>query len=306
LIERLFTQSWLQVSAQDGMGLTPGDRVVMQGIQIGEVSRLDFWQKNRVLIACKIYPQYRAMLTQGIRVQLVAPPVIGNPLVRIEPGAGDPLAPTVVVEAQAEDSLLDGLKTLPEDLRRTIAHLETRMVQVGGNLAAFQEILEAVKAEQGLVGALIYGEELHRQVGHILQRVDQSMDRLETIRIRTEEFSTILPKLKHDMQTASKKLNSSLTHLEKSLRAVDARLPAVTDDIAASSKKLLSSLTHIEEGLENFPEISKETFLVLEDARKIMESAKRNVLIRGNLPADLPAESMTPASLRDPVTPSLP
>jgi ABC-type transporter Mla subunit MlaD len=103
--------------------------------------------------------------------------------------------------------------------------------------------------------------------------VEKTLAGLDGIRSRLEEFSGTLPELRAEFERAAPKVQESLDHLK-------------------------SGLANLDRGLERFPSLAVDTAFAVEDARRVLESLKRNFLIRGNLPDDSGAESVLPASQR--------
>jgi phospholipid/cholesterol/gamma-HCH transport system substrate-binding protein len=268
---RILSLYSLEVRAPDGLGLALGDKVILQGIQVGEVGDLKLDEENRVRIQCRIYSPFRDKIATGTRAVLVPAPVIGSPKIRLEPGKGELLASGTVLEATTESTLVEILNDLSTGIRPVFKDMQNRIQQLGENLAAFQEILDAVNSGKGSAGKLINDDELYRELLGISRRVDQTLASLEKIRDRVDDFSTVLPGLK--------------------------------EDLADSSGKLRRSLGQVEKGLDRFPEAAEGAVSSLEEAKKILESLKRNFFIRGNLPRDPEVEAMAPASPRSPAVP---
>ena len=283
---KLLSSYQLRIVADDGLGITVGNEVIMRGIQIGEVSNLTFDPTNRVFIDCRIYRAFRDRLTEGLRVELVPPALFGSPVIRLlsadlTAAGPKPLAPDAVLKAEKQTSITEQLSAVSGDVRRVFDKVENRIEQLGENLGALQKILDSVNAGEGLAGRLLRdrkladdAERIVTQLQTILSdvqrtagRIDQYIAELEKMGEPLEDFATVLPKLKEDLL-----------------------------DIGA---KLRSSLTSVDKGLERFPDMATDTAFALEDARRILESFKRNFFIRGNLPRDGSTETLAPLSPRD-------
>ena len=255
----------LQVRASEGVGLVEGSRIIMRGIEVGRVAELRIDATNYVILRCEIHPAFRDKIRTGIRVVLVPAAILGSPFIRIDPAGGELLPPDTVIDAVVEASLLDSIADVSLDLRQLVEKATGRMDQLQKNLESVQRILDALNERQGLAGKLIHESEAYDDVRRVLARLDETLQGFDGIRGGLADFLEVLPVLKED--------------------AVDA------------SARLRISLARIQEGLERFPEIAADTAFALEDARKVIESLKRNFLIRPNLPRDPDPESMAPAVL---------
>jgi ABC-type transporter Mla subunit MlaD len=83
------------------------------------------------------------------------------------------------------------------------------------------------------------------------------------------------------------------------LREVIDTAASLRPDIEASSASVRRSVGSIEAALESLPGIAARSEALLGDARRVLESLKRNFVIRANLPGEDEAV-MLPASWRDP------
>ncbi len=268
---RLFNLYYLEVTSDDGIGLSVGDLVEIQGIQVGEVSRFRLDDASNVIIDCKIFGEFRDRITAGTKVVLVPPSFIGSPSVRILPGKGPPLPPWTVMRATKETSLMGTISDLSKDLKPLLEQVEGRVKQAGGTLEALQGILDALNEGEGTAGKLVRDEDLYAAFLRATNRLDRTLEALDPIRTRLEEFS--------------------------------AALPAFREDLLASSAKLRAALDLFEEGLRKFPAMASDASSSVAEAKRIVESLKRNALIRMNLPREPGTGPMTPSSYREPPPP---
>jgi phospholipid/cholesterol/gamma-HCH transport system substrate-binding protein len=266
---RLFHLYYLQVASDDGIGLSVGDQVEIQGIQVGEVSRFQLDEASNVLIDCKIFGQFRDRITSGTKVVLAPPSFIGSPVVKILPGKGRDLLPSgTVLRAAKETSLMGTIGGISGQIAPLLTEIQGRVKQASGTLEALQGVLEALNRGEGTAGKLIRDQDLYASLLRVTNRVDHTIEGLDPIRARLEEFT--------------------------------AALPALREDLVASSAKLRASLDHLEEGLRKFPAMAADATSSLAESKRIVESLKRNAIIRMNLPREAETETMTPASRREP------
>jgi len=209
----------LTLKAPDGIGLASGDKVILQGVQVGEVRRLEFDDAGGVVVRLKIYPVHRKQIRVGTKALLVPPIVMGSPRVKLLPGEGEALPDDSVLVAERESSPLEGIGRIGATLEQTFERVNARLDQTQGILAGVQEMVDTAR----------------------------------------------------------------------SLRP----------DIEESSAALRRSVAHVEKTLENLPGIAGRSEALLDDARRVLESLKRNFVIRANLPADDDV-GMLPASWRGP------
>jgi ABC-type transporter Mla subunit MlaD len=210
----------LTVRSSEGLGLSSGDKVILEGVQVGEVRRVEFDETGGILIAMKVYAVHRQQIRTGTRALLVPPLVMGSPTVTLLRGEGELLPDGSVLQAETQASPIEGLHRMGESLEGTFERVNARLDQMEGILAGAQKLLDTAN----------------------------------------------------------------------SLRP----------DIVESSASVRRSLDHVEDALEELPEMASRSGALLADARRVLESLKRNFLIRANLPADADEARMLPATWREP------
>jgi ABC-type transporter Mla subunit MlaD len=264
---RFLTHFRLQVRAADGLGVATGNKVMMQGIQIGQVSDLRLDESNQVLITCRIRPEHRDKITTGVRVVLVPGNLFESTLVRILPGPGKPLAAEIVLEAGAESSVFDRLGSLAETLEDTLVSVRERVKQMESSLDSLDKMLLAINSAEGSFGKLIYEMELHTRLSDLVAKAEGSFESFQALAGKLDGFLELLPEVKSDFQQSVASLRSAAMQLDR--------------------------------GMAHFPEAVSRTIDALAEGRRVIESLKRNILLRGNLPRDPVNAGTAPASYRD-------
>ena len=209
----------LTLRAPDGIGLASGDKVILQGVQVGVVRRLEFDDTGGVVVRLKVYPVHRNQIRVGTKALLVPPAVMGSPSVKLLPGEGEPLPDDSVLAAERESSPLEGVGRIGAALEQTFERVNARLDQTERILAGVQEMIDTAR--------------------------------------------------------------SLRPHIEE------------------SSASLRRSIAHMEKTTEALPGIAGRSGTLLDDARRVLESLKRNIVIRANLPSEDGA-GMLPASWRGP------
>ena len=264
----------LHVHTDDGIDLDSGDKVTMRGIQVGEVEGLDFIsefkdgkEQVRVRITCTIYWKYREKITRNSEFYLVPAAVVGRGKIEIQPGAGGSPLQDTVVEGRRKTTITDRVNEVLVQTGEVISVANKRISDLEGTLFSLQKILDHVSEGEGALGRFLYEEELYDRVGKILNRLEGTAQSVETLSRPLADVATALPDLARTIRDASVKIDGILGDLEK--------------------------------GMSQFPEAASRTVVALKEGRKILESLKRNFLIRGNLPADPRPIHMAPASRRE-------
>jgi len=170
----------LTLKAPDGIGLASGDKVILQGVQVGEVRRLEFDDAGGVIVRLKVYPVHRNQIRVGTRALLVPPVVMGSPSVKLLPGEGEALPDDSVLVAERESSPLEGVGRIGASLEQTFERVNARLDQMEGILAGAQEMIDTARSlrpdiEQSSAA-------LRRSIAH----VEKTMENLPGIAARSE------------------------------------------------------------------------------------------------------------------------
>jgi len=258
----------IEVRATDGLGLSEGNKVMMQGIQIGKVAQLRLDDSDLVSISCSIRPDYRDRIAAGSEVVLVPGTLFDTALVKVRPGKGKPLPEGTVFHASAESSVFDRVDEVADAFEKTLSEVKDRFRPLEGTLASLEKMLSAVNDAKGSLGKLLYEDEVYRRLVELINKLDGYFKGFDDLRARLDEFAQVLPEIKSDVKDSVTKIHSAADQLER--------------------------------GLAQFPQTAESARDALAEGRRVIESLKRNLLIRRNLPRDPESAGSAPASYREP------
>ncbi|MBN1443348.1 MAG: MCE family protein [Planctomycetes bacterium] len=271
----------LHVIADDAVDLAQGDKVLMKGIQVGEISGIDFSETQKVIISCSIYRRYTARIPWDSKFFLVPAPIVGRGKIEIQPGTGSALGADTKVPGlrytsftdrvdgvlQQAAELLVQMRGILEQAGASLAGISQRVVEMERTLASLQKILDQVTEGRGALGQIVFRDDLYSRIESLVERLESAARGFETLREPVTDFGE--------------------------------RLPSLTRTAAEAAEKLNRTLDDLERGMKHFPDAASSLAASLVEGRKVLESLKRNFLIRGNLPRDLEPETMAPASRRE-------
>lgn len=263
------------VIADSGQDLAAGDKVTMSGIQIGEVNGLEFRKEdNRVKVSCSVYLPYRDKITTGAVPVIVPPPVVGSAKIDIKPGTGEPLTARPngdppEVEAVLEPSIEDRANEILVQVGSVIRNANTRVEELQKTLIALQTVLDQVNEGKGTLGRFIYEEDFYARLSELVSRLESSA-------------------------TTVAQFHDPIVVLAESL-------PVLTRTAIEAATKLDGALSDLQKGMTRFPETTAKLVIALDEGRRVLESLKRNFLIRPYLPQDAAPDGMAPVTSRDPL-----
>lgn len=278
----------VHIVADDAVDLAPGNVIELKGIQVGQVERVDLLPDYRVRLTCQIYRDYRSRIPEGSRFELVPAAVVGNPRIVVHQGGGPPIETGATVTGETSISVTDRVDAALVQATKLLVQMEGILEKAGGTLDqlngrvmdmkqaldSLSSVLQQVSAGRGALGKLVYEEELYDRVGQLVGRLESATE--------------------------------PLTDLAGPLAEVGAELPGLTRQVGRILGRLDDALALLAEGLAQFPATAESARASLGELRKVVESLKRNFLIRGNLPRNARPTTVVPGGGRDPARDATP
>lgn len=242
----------------EGYNLKEGATVKIFNAAVGRITSMDITPQNKVGVKIKILKEYSKLIRQDSVAVADSPTFVGSEFISIS--AGSPTSPPIpehgTIPSKRKKSLTDyaeefRLEEKFNALTRILYNLEEIIDQLRnpegpllGTLYDLQTITNDIRKGQGL-GNILVKDDLY-------QRLDKQMAHLQAILINAEKTS-------QGLEQASRVLPEAMQELRKILQ-----------DIKAAS--------------QSAPGIASATQDRLQTLDQILESAKRNPLIKGGIP----------------------
>ena len=249
----------------DGYGLSPGVKVKFLRTDVGLVTRLELTENNKVKVHMSILSEYAARIKSDSIATVASPTFIGSEYIDIIPGSQftSPVPKGGQIPAMERKSLEDYIRDLRLDV-----------------------LLASVEAIMNNVASLTNQLQDHN---------GPFVGTLSDVRKITASVA--------DGEGTLGKLLSSDVSFEK-LDAILSDIRATTDNVAKVSGSLGGSLPSIlgrvntitmqvEEATRTLPRTSRRVDGVLRSTDQILDSVKRNILIRGNITPEPEPETKT-------------
>ncbi|MDR1871589.1 MAG: MlaD family protein [Deltaproteobacteria bacterium] len=250
---------------QDGHGLLPGVKVKFLRLDIGRVTNLELTDNNMVKIHLTILSEYASKLKGDSLASVSSPTIIGSEYIEIVPGGPEsqPIPPGGQIPARDPQTIDDIIASIQierkleqlDTIMRNVVAITDRLKEPNGPLFGTMENLKRVTGQVAAGGGTV-GSLVMRDVAH-------------------EELVATLQELKE----ASESIAKSAKGLQKDLPVITAKIEAI--------------LRQVEAGTRSFPEVARGAREGVREVDQILDSVKRNFLIRGNLSPDTPPESLT-------------
>ncbi len=272
----------------EGYNLRDGANVKILNADVGKVTSIYITPQHKVGVDIEILKQYSNLITRDSVAVVDSPTVIGSEYLSIS--AGSPSLPLIpdkgIIPTKRKKSLGDyaeefHLEEKFNALTRILYGVEATVNQIKephgplfGTLSNLKTVTDQIKSGHG-IGALLVKDDLY-------QRVDVQMTHLDSILTNFEKTSQGVE------QTAQ-----SLPATTRRIEDIVADIKVVSENIKAASENIKAASKHIESASQDAPVITQSARENLRKLDQILESAKRNPLIRGGI-AEKPTAVVQP------------
>jgi len=242
----------------NGYGLEPGVKVKFLRTDIGLVTRLELTGNNKVKVHLAIRDDFAARLKTDSVANINSPTLIGSEFIDILPGS----ARTALIPEGGQIPAVErkSLSEYVEDL-----HLDIMLARVEDTMANVASLTSQLQEPTGpFLGTM-------SDVRQITSTVAGGQGNLGRMIYDDEAFG---------------KINQSVGNLAD----ISGRLK---QDMPPIVSRAVTIAAQVEQGTRHLSEIGRGTRDGLDRANQVLESVKRNFLIRGNLPREQPAETPT-------------
>jgi phospholipid/cholesterol/gamma-HCH transport system substrate-binding protein len=262
----------------EGYGISPGVKVRFFGIDVGQVTGVDLMPNNRIRMRLRIMEDYVDRVRGDSLAVVKSPTLIGSEFIEIQPGTDEssPIPPGGQIPAKDTATLEDMVEAL--EIPKKIAQADRlitdfisiadRLQDAEGPLFAtlenFRTVSTRVAEGQGSLGALLSRPDAHDELFAAIQEIRRA--------------SALVRESAGSVRDASASIKAATSVLEK--------------EIPGISGKAAEILREIELGARSFPEVARGAREGVRDVHQVLDSAKRNFLIRGNLTGDPPPDDL--------------
>ena len=248
---------------QDGVGLTPGLRVTIAGLVVGEVTQVQLTPDRQVAVSLSIDTAYADFVHTDSVAQ--ARMTLSGKQVVIGPGsgptlkdggmliAGENMDPFVVIDAA------ETLAKLAEALSELRGLSDAFGLGEGEIPSAVQDlafILEQLRDGKGLIGQAIQDPSLSRQVLTTLDDVEQASQSLVLASQAIQEAGTAISGASADLSTGSVAVGNGAQAIESGMPAIQEGAESIDtamEEINRTLKELNRSLTRMQQVIEQLP-----------------------------------------------------
>ncbi|MDR2612168.1 MAG: MlaD family protein [Deltaproteobacteria bacterium] len=256
----------------EGYGIAAGVEVRFFGIDIGRVTAVELMDNNKIRMRMRIVSDYSDRVLGDCLATVKSPTIIGSEFIEIQPGTDGsrPIPPGGQIPAQ--DTVT--LEAMVESLE-----LPKKIAQADRLISDFLAISGRLQDAQGPLFATLENFRL------VSARVAQGEGSLGALLSRPDTHDEIF--------AAAREIHAATVSVREAAASVRAAAAALEKDVPGITRRTEQILREVEQGARSFPEVARGAREGIRDVHQVLDSAKRNFLIRGNITADPPPENLS-------------
>ncbi len=280
-----------------GYELKPGASVLINEVEAGSVSDVALADDGRVILTIRVEGRFKQHVGKPARevgdargsAVIVDRPPIGSPKINITAAHPEEryslksFPDEVYLDATVPPSVLDKLAGVKDDIGAVKDQVISTLEDVKAIIENVRATTEPLAKGRGTVGKLLHDEEMARSVQ---QMVADARDLTANLKAVSEDLRAVSAEVKpraHDVLT---EVDAAVHQASDTLKTLDALLADVMALVATVTKALgeAEAIVHnIRMATDGLPEIVRKSDRALAEANRVIDSLKRNILIRGNL-----------------------
>ena len=262
---------------QEGYNLSPGAKVRLLRINIGQVTHVDLTEDNKVRVTLRILAAYSSRIRADSRAVIESPTIIGSEYINIIPGSNTAklIEPGGEIPSKEQKKISDYLSDfdiehkllLFDEILANLSNLTDQLSKPKGPLLGTMKNLKSLTGHvtqgQGTLGRIIQDEDIYNRILQELTKIDNILASIEKAADSTAGASVNVKDVTGDMR---------------------AKLPDVVSRVQEILERLEAVSAQLEKAMNEVPDISQQARQGMREVNQILESVKKNFLIRSNLP----------------------
>ena len=269
---------------KEGYNLQPGVKVKLLRTDIGQVTHVELTDDNQVRVTMRILTAYASRIRTDSKAAIESPTFIGSEYINIIPGTAETpmIEPGNQIPSKEQKKISDYLEEvdfehkllLVEQILESTANIAYQLEHPNGPLLGtlnnVRKLSGDMAAGKGTIGRIVQEDEMY------LKLLDD-LDRLETI---LASINTAVDELK----TTAKSTTSVARDIDEITKKVKGDVPAIVSKIQTILNDIENVSRKLETAMDQAPEISSDARDGIRQVNEILESVKKNFIIRPNLP----------------------
>jgi phospholipid/cholesterol/gamma-HCH transport system substrate-binding protein len=276
---------------KEGYNLQPGVKVKLLKTDIGQVTAVELTEENKAKVTMSILADYASRIRADSRAAIESPTLIGSEYINIIPGTQATAAISPGEEIPSKEA-----KTISDYLEEfDLEHKMLLIDEILENIAKISDELQ--RTDSGLLGAINNVERITGEVAKgegSLGKIVSKTELYDKIMAELEVLNTALKNVEKASRTLNnvmKAVDTGAASVQKGAKSVEDVTAKINTDVPAILSKVQAILAELETAMHDVPDISSQARQGMRDVNDILESVKKNFLIRGNLPQPQAPES---------------
>lgn len=286
-------------------GLQTGAEVHLAGISIGYVKDIRFSPKNKVEVIMSVSEDQAERIRQDSIASITTMGLMGDRYVEITIGAEEylPIDPGGEIKTQEPFELGE----LLQEARPTISNMENAVRnisiltdeladptgEVGTILENVKVLTTDLREGQGTLGALLTEDDIYLKTSLLLDTTQETMDNFKETSNNTKEAATKLPEIADQARLSIERFSEFADTAAESAVGISDMVDSGRDvmvDIKAVSSNLRSASEDIRDVSPRIGPLIDSADEGIDEAKKVIEAAKRSWLLRGYFQPTVPGE----------------
>lgn len=284
---------------EESYNLQRGAAVKLYNTDVGRVRRVTV-TGNHVRVDLDILETYSSRIREDTIATVESPTLIGSEFVAIRTGGrsdAELIPYGGEIFSQEKKSIADILaefqveKTAKmvigavQDLAEMTAALKDPQGPVFTTMDTVNQILSDLQEGRGTLGSILKSRELMEEVHARMAEVSRILGHVEEAAGKTPRTVDLVNENLEQIQTMGSHVGEALDAVLETLHGELAKISRLVDDIEAAGKDVPAIARSTRSGIQEVRE-------TLRELDKVVDSVQKNILIRGNIPKEAPAEAL--------------
>lgn len=284
---------------EESYNLQRGAAVKLYNTDVGKVRRVTV-TGNHVRVDLDILETYSSRIREDTIATVESPTLIGSEFVAIRTGGrsdAELIPPEGEIFSQEKKSIADILaefqveKTAKmvigavQDLAEMTETLKDPKGPVFTAMDTVNQILLDLQEGKGTLGSLLKSRELMEEIHIRMTEVSRILAHVEEAAAKTPKTVDLVNQNLEQVTVVGENVSGAVEEVLASLRQELAKISRMVDDIEAAGKDVPAITRSTRSGIQEIREGIREI-------DKVVTSVQKNILIRGNLPEEAPAEAL--------------
>lgn len=281
LDDRIFYSAYLR----NAQGVSTKTLVNISGIEVGRVSSIDITPDNKIHVQFFVYDRFQRLLRSDSTGELSKLSVIGNTAIIIKAGSHQlPILPAETIlpieEPVSIEELIAQLTPVISSLNDIVLNasalitairpeqLQSTTEDLSVVMSNLRNISDQISGGKGLVGRMLYDEQLERDIIGSIQHTTQGIGPI------VKDVTHIVKQARQQMQL----LDNILRETEQTVKGISPLIPPASELVNSSNKiasELESTAKQVNREIEQLPQLVNKMQKLLDSTSRTIDATQQ-------------------------------